>query len=152
MLPEADAWAPLGLWPDRARHKAAAAIRADVEQHALDAIGAERALIAADPRIGRVRWQILVAIFAIRPEFEHAPPLARWPHFDDVGGEDHVLLADERRVARRGKIAREQPYAVRRVGHDLGFGAVREGDARARRQRTDVDRVAHSRSHGLPPV
>src|SRR6266478_9230697 len=74
MLPEADAWAPLGLWPDRARHKAAAAIRADVEQHALDAIGAERALVAADPRIGRVRRQILVAIFAIRPEFEHALP------------------------------------------------------------------------------
>jgi len=72
LFAEADSGTPLGLRPDRTRHKAAAAIRADVEQHPLDAIGAERALIAADPRIGRARRQILVAIFAIGPQFEHA--------------------------------------------------------------------------------
>src|SRR5438552_2355 len=116
MLAEADPGAPLGLRADRARHKAAAAIRADVEQRMLDAIGAERALITADPRIGRVGRQILVAVFAIRPEFEHAPPLPRGPYRDDVRREDHLLLADERRVARRGEIAREEPHAVRRVG------------------------------------
>src|ERR1700730_6727872 len=63
--------APFSLWTDRARHKAAAAIRADVGQHVLNAFGAERALIAADAGIGRVRRQILVAVFAIRSEFEH---------------------------------------------------------------------------------
>src|ERR1700722_3918944 len=36
----------------------------------LDAIGAEGAFVSADARFARVRRQILVAIFAIRPKFE----------------------------------------------------------------------------------
>jgi hypothetical protein len=40
------------LRPDRPRHKAAAAVRADIVELVLDAIGAERALIAANPRVG----------------------------------------------------------------------------------------------------
>src|ERR1700677_3121671 len=41
---------------------------------ALDAIGAEGALEAADACFARVRRQVLVAIFAIRPKFERHVP------------------------------------------------------------------------------
>ena len=56
--------------PDRPRDKAAAAVRADIVQFGLDAVRAERALVAADARFRRVRRQILVAIFAVRPELQ----------------------------------------------------------------------------------
>ena len=50
--------------------EAAAAIGADIAQTSLDAIGAEGAFESADARLGGVRRQVLVAIFAIRPKFE----------------------------------------------------------------------------------
>ena len=56
--------------PDRPRRKTAAAVRADIVQFVLDAIRAERAFIGADPRFRRVRRQVLVAIFAVRPELQ----------------------------------------------------------------------------------
>ena len=44
-------------------------------QLGLDAVRAERALIAADPRFRRVRRQVLVAIFAVRPKLQrHGVP------------------------------------------------------------------------------
>src|SRR5512147_527934 len=42
------------------------------------------------------------------------------PHPDHVLREDHFLLPDQRRVARRLDISGEQPDAVRRVRDDLG--------------------------------
>ena len=47
-------------WTDRAWHETTAAVGADVEQHHLHALGAERTLETADAGIGRVGWQILV--------------------------------------------------------------------------------------------
>jgi hypothetical protein len=61
---------PLGRWPDRPRRKAATAVRADVMQLVVHAIRAERAFVGTDPRVGCVRRQILVAIFAVRPKLQ----------------------------------------------------------------------------------
>src|SRR5207245_2197808 len=55
--------------PHRARHEAAAAVRAHVRQP-LDARRAEGALEAADPGVERVRRQVLVAMLAVRPQLE----------------------------------------------------------------------------------
>jgi hypothetical protein len=66
----AHACAPWLCRPDRPRRKTAAAVRADVEQFCLDAIGAERALIGADARFGRSGRQVLVAIFAVREKLQ----------------------------------------------------------------------------------
>src|SRR5688572_10518643 len=54
--------------------KFTAAIRAGSGKHALSAIGAERALEGADHRLARLRRQILVAAFAVRPEVQHPKP------------------------------------------------------------------------------
>src|SRR5258708_31593111 len=62
----------LGCGPDRPSREAAPAIRTDIAQHHLHAVGAESAFIAADPGIGRVRWQVLVATFAVRSQLQHA--------------------------------------------------------------------------------
>src|SRR5439155_15674505 len=53
-----------------------------------------------------------------------------------------------RRVAWRGEVAGEQPNTIRRIRHDFSLGTVSKGDARARRQRADVDRIAHAWSIG----
>jgi len=74
LLGETDARTVLGLRADRARHKPATAIRTNVKQHPLDAIGAERALIAADARLRRGRRQRLVAVLARRTQLEHRAP------------------------------------------------------------------------------
>lgn len=58
-------------------HKAAAAVRANVVQDMLNAACAERALVRAYPRVGRVRGQVAVAVFAIRSKFEHRVCRAR---------------------------------------------------------------------------
>ena len=61
---------PLGGGPDRPRHKAAAAVRADIVQLVVGAIRAERAFVGADPRFRCIRRQVLVAIFAVRPKLQ----------------------------------------------------------------------------------
>src|ERR1700722_4594472 len=61
---------PFGRGPDRPRRKTAAAVRADIVQPVLDAIGAEGALIAADPRFRRGWRKVLVAIFAVRSKLQ----------------------------------------------------------------------------------
>src|SRR5258707_11348967 len=61
---------------DRPRRKAAAAVRADIVQLGLDAVGAERAFESADAGVRRVRRQVLVAIFAVRPELQRHGYLA----------------------------------------------------------------------------
>ena len=62
--------------PDRPRHKTAAAVRADIVQLVLDAVRAERAFIGADPRLRRIRRQVLVAIFAVRSKLQRHDRLA----------------------------------------------------------------------------
>src|SRR4051794_7609527 len=49
---------------------------------------------------------------------------ARRPHRDHVLREDHLLLADQRPVARRLQVSGEQPDAICGVRDDLGDGAV----------------------------
>ena len=61
---------PFPRRPDRPRGKSTAAVRADIAEFGLDAIGAKRALIAADTRLRGVRRKIPVAIFAIGPELQ----------------------------------------------------------------------------------
>jgi hypothetical protein len=63
-------------WPGR---KASAAIGADIEKYVLHAIGAERALVAADARDGGRGREIPVATFAIRAQLQgHLTHLWTW--------------------------------------------------------------------------
>ena len=74
---------------DRPRRKTAAAVRADIVQPGLDAVRAERAFVGADPRFRRIRRQVLVAIFAVRPELQrHGRPvsLSRDDHRKSAAG------------------------------------------------------------------
>ena len=66
--------------PDRPRLEVAAAVRADVAQHAVDARGAEGALVGADARVRRVRGQVLVAQLAVRPQLQHGSGGERAAH------------------------------------------------------------------------
>src|SRR6185312_14892913 len=70
LLRHAHAGPPFGDGPDRPPLKTAAAVRADIVQLVLDAISAERAFVGTDPRLHRTRRQVLVAIFAVRPELQ----------------------------------------------------------------------------------
>ena len=51
--------------------EAAAAVRADVGQHVLRAVGAEGALERADPGLGRGRRQVLAAVLAAGSQLQH---------------------------------------------------------------------------------
>ena len=62
---EAGAWAPRLAGSDRPSHKFSSAVRADVAQDVLDAIGAESAFVAANPGVWRARREIYVAQFAV---------------------------------------------------------------------------------------
>src|SRR4051812_1100386 len=62
---------PVARRPDRSRREAAGAVGAHVPQDGLDTRRAERALVAADARLGRVRGKRLRAVFAARPELQH---------------------------------------------------------------------------------
>src|SRR5580692_6384145 len=79
MFSDRHAGTPLLRGPDRPWGKTAAAVRADIVQSGLDAVRAERAFERTDARFRRVRRQVLVAIFAVRPELQrHARPMLRW--------------------------------------------------------------------------
>ena len=56
---------------DRSRNKTATAVRTDVAQYAIHTRRAKRALVGADARLKRVRWQRPVAVLASRSEFKH---------------------------------------------------------------------------------
>src|SRR5215470_16023551 len=86
MLDDAHARSPFVHGTDRARGEAAAAVRADVENLGLDAVGAEGAFVRADARIERARRQVLVTIFAVRPKLKRhgrlavvCTMIANWP-------------------------------------------------------------------------
>src|SRR5215475_6890830 len=83
MLGDAYASPPFARRADRARYEAAAAVRADIGKLGLDAIGAEGAFVGADPRVKRVRRQVLVAIFAVRAELQR--------HADLIGGGETII-------------------------------------------------------------
>ena len=70
--PEVVVVPPVSGRADRAGGEAAAAVGAHIEENALHAIGAERALIGADVRRGRGRRQGDIAVLASGAEFEHA--------------------------------------------------------------------------------
>src|SRR6185369_15147630 len=71
ILAEEVAVVPVMHRPDRPRRKAAAAIGTDVAQHLLDTVGAESALVAADPGFERSGRQRLVAMLAGRAQLQH---------------------------------------------------------------------------------
>src|SRR5260221_2779717 len=77
LLVDADARPRRGHGPDRPGYKTAAAVRADVVQFVLGAVRTERAFVGTDPRLRRVRRQVLVAIFAVRPELQRHGGLVR---------------------------------------------------------------------------
>ena len=70
VLSDRHAGPPLLGWPDRTRDEAAAAVRAHIVQFVVDAVRAERALIAADARFCGVRRKVFVAIFAVRSKLQ----------------------------------------------------------------------------------
>src|SRR5579864_9450362 len=92
VLCDAHAGPPFPRGPDRPRCKAAAAVRADVEQFRVDAVRAEGAFVGADARVGRIRRQVLVAIFAIGTELQG--------HADLLRAE---ASADDRKAARKSE-------------------------------------------------
>jgi RNA polymerase sigma-70 factor, ECF subfamily len=75
--PEAVVPPPVARRPDRPRRESAAAVRAHVVEDPVDAGCAERALIAADARVERVRRQRCVAVLAGRTKFQHGLPPCR---------------------------------------------------------------------------
>ncbi len=68
MFAKTNALATLRHGPDGPGDKSAAAVRADIKKNLLHAIGAEGALVAADAGIRCTGGQVLIAIFAVRPE------------------------------------------------------------------------------------
>jgi hypothetical protein len=72
LFPEADTGTPFRDRPDRARHKPAPTVGADVEKHDFYTVGAERALIGTNPRVRCVGRQVLIAAFAVRSQFQHS--------------------------------------------------------------------------------
>src|SRR5690242_18821003 len=71
ILAEKVAVLPVPRRPDRSRHEAAAAVRANVTEDHLHAARAKGALVAADPCLQRVGRQRLVAMLASRAQFQH---------------------------------------------------------------------------------
>ncbi len=67
---------PGSLGPHRTGHKPAPAIRANIIQNIIHARRAKRALITANPRIIRIRRQVLRAVFTNRPQLKHGNHLA----------------------------------------------------------------------------
>ena len=61
---------------NRAWTETAAAVRADVADHRIDAVCAKGALVGADPGVGGAGRQRLVAVFAGRSQFQHGCPQA----------------------------------------------------------------------------
>jgi rhodanese-related sulfurtransferase len=70
VVAETRARAACGDGPDRAWLESAAAVRADIGQHRLNAVRAERALVTANPGIRRMRRKVLVAILTIGPQLQ----------------------------------------------------------------------------------
>ena len=71
IVPEEVVALPIRRRSDWPRDKPAPAVGTDISQDLFDAGHAKRALIRADPRLGRIGWQRLIAMFAGRSEFKH---------------------------------------------------------------------------------
>ena len=61
---------PICRRTDGPGNKSAAAVGAYVVQYRVHAVSTERAFVGADPRLGRIRRQIPVAIFAVRSNLQ----------------------------------------------------------------------------------
>ena len=73
---QAHALSSIDFWADRPGDKATCAIRADVVQHSINAVGAEGALVAANPRLGGGWRQVFVTHLAVRTQFQHSAILS----------------------------------------------------------------------------
>ena len=71
LMRDTDARPAIHSWADRSRLKTAATVRADVMQNRFDTGRAECAFVGAYSRFGRINRQVLIAIFTVRPEFQH---------------------------------------------------------------------------------
>src|SRR5436190_13415538 len=124
ILSEKVAALAVGRRPDRAWDEPAPAIRANVFQDRIYAPGAERALVAADPRFQRVRRKGLVAVLTGRPEFKHSWLGARRRRQN----KPRPLDSERRRQGRR-RYSRMTPSRSRLLVH-----LRRRLDARSRRR------------------
>src|SRR5215831_13310492 len=73
IFPEEIIAIPVHRRPDWPRCKTAAAIRAHVTEHVVDAARAERAFERADARVARIGRQRCVAVLAAGSQLEHQP-------------------------------------------------------------------------------
>ena len=65
LVTETNSWSSLCARPDWTPAEPAAAVRADIVKYVLDTVRAESAFIGADMRLGRLGWEVLVAVFAV---------------------------------------------------------------------------------------
>ena len=91
LMRQADPGAAGRARPDRPRLEPAATIRTDIGKHRVDTSPAKAAFIAADHRLSRLRRQIAVTAFTVRPQCQHlillmvgalpmhSPDLVAWP-------------------------------------------------------------------------
>ncbi len=120
---EADVLAPGLLRSDGPGLKTAAAVRADVVKHVLDAVGAEGALVRADPGIRSGRRQILVAQLAVWAKLEHGARLTILDEADPLG----LLLPVAGTPERRCRLVvshddRRETYGTQSHKPPLGLG------------------------------
>jgi hypothetical protein len=62
---------PVLRWPDGSGNETAAAVRTDIAQDDLKAVGTKRTFIGKDARFALDRWQRFVVVLAGWPEFQH---------------------------------------------------------------------------------
>src|SRR5262249_42874664 len=79
VVDETGSVAPRARRTDRPDLEAAAAIRAHAVENVAHAGRAERALVAADPRVGGVGRELPVAPLAVRPQLQHRQPRSLQP-------------------------------------------------------------------------
>ena len=111
----------------------------------LDAVGAERAFVGADARVRSIRRQVLVAIFAIRPQFERhfRYPKKRQglPTVDQVSAQRNLTQAwlgqDSRPPLAAAKLRRPVRRISRRRRSRLFHGQPRR---QASSRRPDLER------------
>ena len=126
---------------DRPGGKTAAAVRADIVQLALDAVHAERAFERTNARFRRVRRQVLVAIFAVRPKLQRHELLP--------------LASASSQIVQGNRMSNFPRFATFRLAHDLirkpvstfrDHALASQRQFRALLQAVQHDRGAHMRN------
>jgi protocatechuate 3,4-dioxygenase beta subunit len=96
ILPQEVVAFPIRRRPDRSRHEPAAAVRTDVTKDLVDARRTKRALVGTDPRVERVWWQRLVAVFAGWSELEHGDSSESSPYLSRSTTSDPCLRSSRK--------------------------------------------------------